>query len=314
MLKDIMPLEKPSDFDTFWASQMNKVKSMPQDVIWISEEHLDDVTIKRFSCLGFTHNRIYGYVMMPKHGDHFPCVVTHHGYRYHSGHYSEHLHFVEDGYMVLSYDFRGQSGLSKDDFPYQSGDFHLMTKGIHDIHEYYMMHVYMDAIRMIDLARHLPYVNPKYIINHGGSQGGGVALAVAALDQDIFVTLADVPSYSYLPGRLETRNGSVAEIATWIDQGKITKENALKTLSYIELIHHAPSITSPVIVSTGGKDMICPEAYFMPTYHAIQSEKLLYQYPEAGHEGGEDIHLSIKRQWIKEHIREHQQLDQNTHN
>jgi cephalosporin-C deacetylase len=314
MLKDITTLVKPSDFDAFWTSQIKKMKSMPQTVTWISEEHLDDVIIKRFSCLGFTNNKIYGYVLMPTKGENFPCVVTHHGYMYHAGHYTEHLHFVEDGYMVVAYDFRGQSGSSRDDFIYHSGDHHLMTKGIKDIHEYYMMHVYMDALRIVDVARHFEKVNPKYMISHGGSQGGGVALAVAALDSQISLTLADVPSYSYLPGRLETRNGSIAEIAQWIDQGHITQENALKTLSYIDLVHHASRIQSPVIISTGGKDMICPEAYFMPTYEAILTEKSLYQYPEAGHEGGGDIHLGIKREWIKEHIREHQQLDQNTHN
>lgn len=315
MLMPIVNLEKPQDFESFWQQKIEKLNLIPLNLEWISVESLtDSVIMKRFSCQGFTGNRLFGYVLSKMDGKNLPCVVTHHGYMYHAGQPHEHMPFIEDGYVVIAYDFRGQSGLSTDDFKYQTGHSKLMTKGIHDPNQYYMVHVYMDALRIVDVARHLENVDPQKLMIHGGSQGGGVALAVAALDSNVYLTLADVPSYSYLPGRLETRNGSIAEIAQYIDEGHITKEQALKTLSYIDLVHHAKNIKSPVIASTGGKDMICPEAYFMPTYQFIPTEKSLYQYPEAGHEGGGNTHLEIKRNWIKEHIREHQQLNQNTHN
>lgn len=315
MLAPITTLEKPKDFDAFWQNKIENSKQISLDIKWISHESISEsVDLKRFTCQGFTHNLLHGYVIYPKHGKNLPCVVTHHGYMYHKGHPSEHMHFVEDGYAVVSYDVRGQSGLSKDDFDYGSGNSKLMTKGIHDPHQYYMVHVYMDAFRIMDLAKHLEFVDSKKLISHGGSQGGGVALAIAALDPKVFLTCADVPSYSYLKGRLATRNGSIGEVSEYVDSGMITQEEALKTLQYIDLIHHAQNIKSPVIASTGGIDMICPEAYFIPTYQSILTEKILYQYPNAGHEGGGSIHLNIKRTWIKEHIREHQQLDQNTHN
>lgn len=315
MLAPILHLEKPRDFDSFWQSQLEKSNQIPLHVHWISETlYTEEIVMKHFSIVGFTRNLLHGYVLMPKRAKDRPCIVTNHGYMYNGGQPIEHLHFVEDGYCVVTYDVRGQSGLSVDNFNYGSGDHRLMTRGIKDINQYYMMHVYMDALRVVQFAKSLDQVDNQKIIVHGASQGGGIALAVAALDQSVILSLADVPSYSYLPGRLATRNGSISEIASFIDEGHLSTNEALKTLNYIDLVHHASNIVSPVIISTGGQDFICPEAYFMPTYHKIQSEKRLYQYPNAGHEGGGSIHLHIKRTWIKEHLYECQASTRNTDN
>jgi len=86
----------------------------------------------------------------------------------------------------------------------------------------------------MDLARHLEFIDSKKLISHGGSQGGGVALAIAALDPKVFLTCADVPSYSYLKGRLATRNGSIGEVNEYVDSGMITQEEALNLMAKID--------------------------------------------------------------------------------
>lgn len=303
MLAHVGVLLPPEGLSDFWKRKKHLSDQIPIELKWHHEETIgSSVVVRHFSITGFTGNRVYGYVMMPLSRDQIPCVIHHHGYMYHGGDIREHMPFVEDGYAVITFDFRGQSGKSIDNMTYEHGDHRLMTRGIDHPDHYYMVYAYMDAYRILQMAKTLDEIDRTRLIIHGVSQGGGVALAVSALDDSVFLTLADVPSYSYLPGRLETRNGSIAEIASYVDEGKIGKEVALHTLNHIDIVHLSPWITSPVIVSTGLKDHVCPDAYFMPSYERIHTEKLIYRYPEAGHEGGGDVHLQIKRAWIKEHL------------
>ncbi|MFX7845161.1 acetylxylan esterase, partial [Acinetobacter baumannii] len=60
----------------------------------------------------------------------------------------------------------------------------VMTRGIHDPREYYYRRLYTDAARLVDVVRELPGVDATRIAVTGGSQGGALAIAAAALSGD----------------------------------------------------------------------------------------------------------------------------------
>jgi cephalosporin-C deacetylase len=68
-----------------------------------------------------------------------------------------------------------------------------MTRGIQDPHDYYYRRVYTDAVRAVDAARSHPLVDASRVAVTGGSQGGGITLAVAALSDRPALAMPDIP-------------------------------------------------------------------------------------------------------------------------
>src|SRR5690606_28389058 len=69
----------------------------------------------------------------------------------------------------------------------------FMTQGIDAPENYYFRRVYTDAARAVDAARTLPGVDAERVIFKGGSQGGGITIAVAGLVNDLTAVMPDVP-------------------------------------------------------------------------------------------------------------------------
>ena len=69
----------------------------------------------------------------------------------------------------------------------------MMTKGILDKHDYYYRRLFTDAVRAVDMLVASDFVDADRIAVCGGSQGGGIALAVAGLDSRVKAVMTDVP-------------------------------------------------------------------------------------------------------------------------
>lgn len=294
--------QKPEQFDAFWRHAKDELRQIPfgyQLYKRYAKEGIDE--IGEFSYFGAKNERIFGFYL--KHqSEKRPTILMFHGYGWHKGSPEDYDDWYKLGVNVFAIDIRGQKGLTKDVYPYSEGDHRLMTRGLLHKEHYYLKHVYQDGIQLIDLVKSLDFVDAEKIILHGASQGGGIACALAGL-KEVFLTFADVPSYSYFEGRIQTRNGSVREIADFIHEKKLDQKKVLDQLAYFDLIHFAPSIKAPIIASVGLKDDICPAIYFMPAYHLINTEKKLYEYPNAGHEGGSQVHHLIKLNILKERLK-----------
>jgi cephalosporin-C deacetylase len=68
-----------------------------------------------------------------------------------------------------------------------------MTQGILDPKTYYYRRVFTDGVRAVETARSHPAVDAARIAVAGGSQGGGISIAVSALVPDLQAALPEVP-------------------------------------------------------------------------------------------------------------------------
>jgi cephalosporin-C deacetylase len=292
---------EPKQFDAFWRHAIDELRQIPfnfQVHPLYDQQGIDEVG--EFSYRGAKKEAIYGFYLKHKEGVR-PTILMFHGYGWHKGEPLEYKDWYDLGMNVFAIDIRGQRGLTKDRFPYPSGDHRLMTRGLGYPEHYYLKHVYQDGLQLIQLVKTLPFVDQHKIILHGGSQGGGIVFALAGLS-DVFLTFADVPSYSFFEGRIQTRNGSVREIADYVDEKKLDKKQILESLSYFDLIYFAPRIKAPLIASVGLKDDICPAVYFMKAFDLLDVDKEIYEYPNAGHEGGASTHHQVKIERLKKYL------------
>ena len=147
---------------------------------------------------GFGGHRVRGWLRMPAaRSGPLPCVVQYIGYGGGRGLAHENLLWAAAGYANFVMDTRGQgsaNSVGDTGDPVFSGPAHpgFMTRGILDPATYYYRRLYTDAVRAVDAARaHEAVANAVAVT--GGSQGGGLALAVAALRDDIVAAMPDVP-------------------------------------------------------------------------------------------------------------------------
>jgi cephalosporin-C deacetylase len=183
-------------------------------------------------------------------------------------------------------DCRGQNGQSQDTAVYPEG--HAtgwMTAGIRDPRSYYYRYVYADAVRALEVLAHREEVDSHRLAVTGGSQGGGLTLAVAALSRKPILALPDIPFLCDFRRSIAiTPAGPYPEITVFLKSFPHLYEQVIRTLSYFDCMNLAPWITCRTVVSNGLWDDICPPSSIYGAYNHITAEKQMEVYPFHKHE------------------------------
>jgi len=125
---------------------------------------------------------------------------------------------------------------------------------------------------------------------------------MAALDQQVALCMADVPSACWLEKRVFDRVGGGANIAKFLDTHPALLDTVFDTLSYYDNINHACDIKCPTLVSVGLKDPICPADCAYAAFNKITAPKEMCAYPFGEHGGGGSTHETKKLQFFAEHL------------
>jgi cephalosporin-C deacetylase len=174
-----------------------------------------------------------------------------------------------------------------------------MTRGIEHPDTYYFRRVMTDAVRAIDAAAGLAAVDAERIAVAGGSQGGGLALAAAALHPGAKAALIDVPFLCHFPRALRiAQQGPYAELVGYLKVRRTAEARALSTLAYFDGVHLAPRAQSPALFSVALMDPVCPPSTVFAAYHAYQGAKSIEVYPYNEHEGGGAQHQVAQLRWL----------------
>jgi cephalosporin-C deacetylase len=178
-----------------------------------------------------------------------------------------------------------------------------MTRGILDPATYYYRRLITDAVRAVEAARTHPAIDPGRIAVTGGSQGGGLSIAVAALVPDIAAAAPDVPFLSDFPraiGLVDTH--PYVEIANYLKTHRDHVDRALRTLSYVDVAILGRRATAPALFSVGLMDETTPPSTVYAAFNHYGGPKEIREYPYNDHEGGEAFHDVVKIAWLREHL------------
>jgi cephalosporin-C deacetylase len=145
---------------------------------------------------------------------------------------------------------------------------------------YYYQGAYADMMRGIDFLASRPEVDPKHIGIMGTSQGGGIALAVAAIDPRIQAVTAHVPCLCDMR-QAAGMPGSLANVR--LNDAHANNADSWNTLEYFDGARLAPHIRIPALVSAGGLDKTCPGVSIRAAFDRISGSKSLVWYPNMPH-------------------------------
>lgn len=271
-------LTKEPDFDAFWANTLDQAAQIPLEARLEPEPlALPGIKNYRLTYSSWDDATVAGRYLVPEGDGPFPTIVFYHGYSggFHSLGY-EQMAWALMGYATVAVDVRGQGGHSSDGSRYPGG--HAggwMTLGISDPATYYYRGVYVDCVRALDFVSSRPEADKDRIGLTGGSQGGGLTLAVAALDDRPAAALAQVPFLCHYRRATEiTDSKPYSEISDYCRRRSPEEgEQAFRTLSYFDVMNLADRINCPTYVTVGLCDMTCPPSTIFAAYNRIPTKK-----------------------------------------
>jgi cephalosporin-C deacetylase len=205
------------------------------------------------------------------------------------------LAFAAAGYTYVGLDCRGQGGHSEDvggvTGPTVRGH---IVRGLQDAldgrpEKLLYRQLFLDTAQLARIVMDMDDVDEHRVGAYGGSQGGGLTLACAALEPGI-TRLA--PVYPFLADyrrvwEIELAVDAYEEIREWMrvyDPLHEREDEIFTCLGYIDVQHLAPRIEGDVLWSIGLTDTVCPPSTQFAAYNKIRSPKTMRIYPDYGHE------------------------------
>jgi len=299
---------EPAGLDEWWATRLREARALAKPPAFTAHEpglyapfEVSDV---EFS--GGAGDRVRAWYIRPRR-EVDRVVVKFIGYGGGRGIPSEHMLLPALGYAVLVMDSRGQggnwtTGATPDGTGTGPENSQVMTRGITTPEDYYYTRMFTDAALAVDIALELAGPAGKVAVS-GGSQGGALALAAAALQaENVAVCHADVPFLCDIQRAITLApRAPYTEVPQFLAENVDLIPKALDTLRYIDCALLARRITAMTLVSAGLMDDICPPSTVFAAFNEINAPgKDIAVYPFSGHNVP---HMHAERQL--RHLREH---------
>ena len=289
----------PDDFDAFWAETVSRAReAAAPPVVERVDAGLATIDVYDVTFSGFDGQPVRAWLRVPAGATGpLPTVVEFIGYGGGRGRPTENLFWASAGFAHLYMDTRGQgSTWSRGDTadPVGAGPHYpgFLTRGIESRESLYYVRLITDAVRAVDTVRELPVADPEHVFVFGVSQGGGLAIAAAALHEGVAAAAPCVPFLCDIERAAGITNAyPYKEIADYLAVHRDAGESALRVLSYVDGVNFARRATAPARFSAALMDPICPPSTVTATRNAWAGPSDLSVWRFNGHEGGAILDL-----------------------
>jgi len=284
---------KPEDFDLYWDRALAEMRACNPD----PEMTRADFQLPYADCFhlfftGVGGSQIHAKLVIPKDcTEPVPVVFQFHGYSMSAGDWTGLAPLAAAGIAVAAMDCRGQGGMSEDMSPVPGWTLKgQIVKGL-DAHpdKLYFRQVFLDTAMLARVVGDMEVIDDTRMGAQGGSQGGALTLACAALDSRIKKLF---PVYPFLSDyqrvwEMDQAKDAYHELQEWFrrfDPRHERQADVFRRLGYIDVQHLAPRIQGEVLMLTGLMDTICPPSTQFAAFNKITSKKRYISYPDYGHE------------------------------
>ncbi|MBL4677222.1 MAG: alpha/beta fold hydrolase [Mucilaginibacter sp.] len=291
---------KPADFDAFWnkakedlaavkpdfkITPMPKMNTDNRKVYLIEMRSLDNYLIKGWMTVPINSN--------PNHK--FSVLLGLPGYQVNLSPITG----LDEDLAIITLNVRGQ-GNSRGQIDTRRDEFIFYR--IEDKDKYVMRGVIMDCLRAIDFIYAQPNLKHDNILVSGGSMGGYLALATAALDKRVNLCSAQNPilcDVNNLDGEV---TWPMIDIKKYVrTQPGLTLDKVLSNMNYYDGKNFAESITCPMIMGIGSLDPYAPPYNEYATFNAVPGKKRIMIFKDLGHEISTS-YKELEGRWMRDHF------------
>ena len=186
--------EEPTDFDAFWKSQIQSARNIPLDpqITLLSTE--EEVTNYRINIANVDGRRTYGYISVPNVGENFPAFVELPAFGQGAGQVSP-SSFLANRCNAITVALSVHNA-EPDDTDVNAYEPNNST----DREAYYYRYALLGTLRMIDYLFERADFDGVNLGVAGVSQGGGLSLMVAGLDERVKLLAISNPALCHHAG------------------------------------------------------------------------------------------------------------------
>lgn len=294
---------EPDDFDSFWRATLAQARAVGGDLsLRDADVPLRAIRAAELVFPGFAGDPVHAWYLRPAGVEGpLPAVVEFLGYGGGRGMPQQRMNWAAAGYAHIVMDTRGQAAADTAD-PHGSEPSvpGFVTRGIGSRDTYYYRRVFTDAVRCVDAVRELSGVDPAAVAVAGGSQGGGIALAVAGLRDDLAAAVVDFPFLCHFRRAVGmTGRDPYQEVVRYLAIHRGRADEVFRTLAYFDGVNFAARATAPALVSVGLQDPVCPPSTVFAAfnaYAAADKEIVTFEFNE--HEGGGAEHWPAQVRFV----------------
>jgi cephalosporin-C deacetylase len=284
---------RPDDFDAYWDAALAEMHATDSRVE-LRPAKFQAPFAECFDLFftGVGGSRIHAKYLRPKRAAKpHPAILQFHGYAGDSGEWSDKLGYVAQGFSVAAMDCRGQGGISEDLGGVRGNTFKgQIIRGLDDAPEKFTFRqIFLDTAQLAKIVVGFDEVDAARLGAMGGSQGGALTIACAALVPEI-KRLA--PVYPFLSDyqrvwEMDLAVEAYEEIRTYFrryDPLHEREREIFTKLGYIDIQHIASRIRGETLMAITLMDPICPPSTQFAAFNRIAAPKEAVIYPDYGHE------------------------------
>lgn len=295
---------RPDDFDFYWDKTIAEADGCELITRWVDADFsAPGVRCFHLFFKGADGADIHAKALIPEMNEAGaaqtagPAVLHFHGYSSSSGPWIDYLAYAATGTAVFAMDCRGQGGPSEDLGGHGGNTIHgQFIRGLDGgdptlgrPENLLFRRIFQDTAILARIVGTHPAVDPQRIGVFGGSQGGALTIACAALTPSIKMA---APCYPFLSDyrrvwEMDLAKGAYQELRDWFrkfDPLHEREEAVFTRLGYIDIQHLSSRIRGEVLFGCSLMDEICPPSTQFAVYNKITSPKSMTLYKDFGHE------------------------------
>ncbi|MBL7814524.1 MAG: acetylxylan esterase [Saprospiraceae bacterium] len=277
---NIQPIEtEPSDFDDFWKKEKEKLKAIPINPQLTLKNTLPNGSKLYVLRLDNVDGRtVNGYIAIPAGSGKFPAIIQLPPFGT--------VPFEPDGFVVTDFAEKCKSIIVQltvhNTPPNQEDSNAYKPNDLTDPTKFYNRWMVLGGLRAIDYVASRPDFNGSLGLC-GNSQGGGLSITLAGLDERVKAVLAIAPANSEQQG---TRYHRASGFPRYNIQGASLgmDTNKVKIASkYHDAVYFLKRYKGALMIQTGYKDDVTPTATHFAAYNQYLGAATMLHLREIGH-------------------------------
>ena len=279
---EILPFEdEPADFDEFWTSKKADLAAVPMNPslsLYSTDEYSVTYQIELDNVGG---RKVYGYLSIPNGTGPFPAVIVMPPFGD-----NESVTIPE---TILS-EFSGMIAftVSIHNVPADEQDPNAYSPDNYDDPDgnYYKFGM-LGAVRAIDYIETMSEFDGENIAAVGVSQGAGLAINVAGLDDRVDLLVYGTPTLSQMTGLHYDREGSFINYVARSRALVGTPEHELQTIEavkYYDAVYFARRFNGPTLASISYEDLLSPASTGFASFNQLGGPKIAIHELDLDHD------------------------------
>ncbi len=272
--------ECPADFDSFWAAQKAQLNSIPIDPELTLIETTPQYIGYRINLASIDNRRVYGYLTVPIKAGPYPAVLTLPPAGDNAG-IAEPVPIFSQNYDAISMSISIHN-VEPDEVDPNSG----FPNNPSVREEYFYRSAILAAVRSVDYIFSRPDFDGQSMAVTGNSQGGGLTLALAGIDDRVSVISVANPAFCEHAAFKYSRASGFPyfNIIAAVSNPENIDEDVFEASKYYDAKYFAQRINVPCLVTSGYKDVICPSSSVFAAINQLYEPKVFVHATGIGHD------------------------------